>query len=93
MTLNLDPQAAAAAVTERTTALLPVHIFGYPADLPAFEALGPVRSSRTPARRSAPSMPTASRSAAAGIPSVFGFYANKQLTTGEGGMITMASEP
>ena len=40
-TLNLDPDAAAAAVTERTAALLPVHIFGYPADLPAFEAHGP----------------------------------------------------
>jgi perosamine synthetase len=34
VTLNLDPQAAAAVVTERTAALLPVHIFGYPADLP-----------------------------------------------------------
>src|SRR5581483_977115 len=40
VTLNLDPAAAAAAVTDRTSALLPVHIFGYPADLPAFEALG-----------------------------------------------------
>ena len=39
-TLNLDPAAAAAAVTDRTTALLPVHIFGYPADTPAFEAMG-----------------------------------------------------
>src|SRR4051794_13602892 len=39
-TLNLDPQAAAAAITERTAALLPVHIFGYPADLAAFEQLG-----------------------------------------------------
>ena len=39
VTLNLDPQAAAAAVTERTRALLPVHIFGYPADMPAFEEI------------------------------------------------------
>ena len=39
-TLNLDPDAAAAAVTDRTAALLPVHIFGYPADLPAFERMG-----------------------------------------------------
>ncbi|HUR87198.1 MAG TPA: DegT/DnrJ/EryC1/StrS family aminotransferase, partial [Solirubrobacteraceae bacterium] len=35
-TLNLDPAAAAAAVTDRTAAVLPVHIFGYPADMPAF---------------------------------------------------------
>ena len=39
VTLNLDPEAADAAVTERTKALLPVHIFGYPADLPAFERI------------------------------------------------------
>ena len=40
VTLNLDPEAAAAAITERTTAVVPVHIFGYPADMVAFEALG-----------------------------------------------------
>ncbi|MCW3056888.1 MAG: DegT/DnrJ/EryC1/StrS family aminotransferase, partial [Solirubrobacterales bacterium] len=39
VTLNLDPGAAAAAITRRTRALLPVHIFGYPADMEAFEAL------------------------------------------------------
>ena len=64
-TLNLDPAAAAAAVTGRTTALLPVHIFGYPADVPALEARTACRSSGTPARRSAPATPTARRSAAA----------------------------
>ena len=37
VTLNLDVDAAAAAITERTSALLPVHIFGYPADTPALE--------------------------------------------------------
>ena len=65
VTLNLDPDAAAAAVTERTRALLPVHIFGYPADIPAFERARACRSSRTPARRSAPSTPTGRRSARA----------------------------
>ena len=37
VTLNLDPAAAAAAISARTAALLPVHIFGYPADMPALE--------------------------------------------------------
>jgi perosamine synthetase len=85
-TLNLDPEAAAAAVTERTSALLPVHIFGYPADLPAFEgmglpivedaceALGAVHADGTPV-------------GGHGHPAAFGFYANKQMTTGEGGML------
>ena len=36
---DIDPAAAAAAVAERTAGLLPVHIFGYPADMPALEAL------------------------------------------------------
>ena len=69
-TLNIDPDAAAAAVGERTAGLLPVHIFGYPADMPAFErarrASAGSGSWRTPARRSAPCTPTARRSAPAG---------------------------
>ena len=92
VTLNLDPVAAAAAVTERTRAVLPVHIFGYPADMPAFEdlavkhglgivedaceALGAVHAD-------------GSSVGGRGNPAVFGFYANKQLTTGEGGMVTV----
>jgi perosamine synthetase len=88
VTLNLDPAAAAAAITPRTTALLPVHIFGYPADLPAFEALGlPVVEDACEAlgavHHDGPAV------GARGNPAVFGFYANKQLTTGEGGMITL----
>ena len=47
------PHAAAAAVTERTTALLPVHIFGWPADVAGPGARSACPSSRTPARRSA----------------------------------------
>ena len=90
-TLNLDPAAAAAAITDRTTALLPVHIFGYPADLPAFEALGlPIVEDACEALGAihADGTPVGGR----GHPSVFGFYANKQLTTGEGGMVTTADE-
>jgi perosamine synthetase len=89
-TLNLDPDAAAAAVTGRTRAFLPVHIFGYPADVPALErhglaivedaceALGAVHADGTPV-------------GGRGHPAAFGFYANKQMTTGEGGMLTIAS--
>jgi perosamine synthetase len=88
-TLNLDPDAAAAAVTERTTALLPVHIFGYPADLPAFERLGlPIVEDACEALGAihADGVHVGAR----GHPAAFGFYANKQMTTGEGGMVTLA---
>jgi perosamine synthetase len=88
-TLNLDPSAAAAAVTDRTAAILPVHIFGYPADLPAFERLGlPIVEDACEALGAvhADGVPVGAR----GHPAVFGFYANKQMTTGEGGMLTTA---
>jgi perosamine synthetase len=89
LTLNLHPDAAAAAVTERTAALLPVHIFGYPADLPSFEALGlPIVEDACEALGGAygDGTPIGGR----GHATVFGFYANKQLTTGEGGMVCVA---
>ncbi len=95
VTLNLDPRAAAAAVTERTRALLPVHIFGYPADMPAFEELARRRglsivedACEALGARHADGPAVGGR----GHPAVFGFYANKQITTGEGGMIAL-SEP
>ena len=89
-TLNLDPAAAYAAIGDRTAALLPVHIFGYPADLPAFEAFQlPIVEDACEALGAvhADGIPVGGR----GHPAVFGFYANKQMTTGEGGMITMGS--
>jgi perosamine synthetase len=95
LTLNLDPQAAMAAVTERTRALLPVHIFGYPADMPAFE--------RVAAERGLAIVEDACEALGArhgdgpnvgarGHAAAFGFYANKQLTTGEGGMVTLGDD-
>jgi dTDP-4-amino-4,6-dideoxygalactose transaminase len=88
VTLNVDPDAVAAAIGPRTKALLPVHIFGYPADLPALE------------RHALPIVEDACEALGAvhadgaavgtrGHPAVFGFYPNKQMTTGEGGMITL----
>ena len=94
VTLNLDPAAAEAAVTSRTKAILPVHIFGYPADMVAFEAI---------AGRHGLGIVEDACEALGGVhgdgvavggrghPAVFGFYANKQITTGEGGMVTLAS--
>jgi perosamine synthetase len=88
VTLNLDPAAARAAVTDRTKALLPVHIFGFPADLPAFEQMRlPIVEDACEALGAthADGLPVGGR----GHPAVFGFYANKQLTTGEGGMVAL----
>ena len=90
VTLNLDPDAAAAAITGRTRALLPVHIFGYPADLPAFERHGlPIVEDACEALGAVHA--DGVNVGARGHPASFAFYANKQLTTGEGGMLTMGS--
>jgi perosamine synthetase len=94
-TLNIDPTAAAAAVTDRTSGLLPVHIFGYPADMPALERLAVDRGlwivedacEALGARHGdGPSV------GARGNLAVFAFYANKQMTTGEGGIVVCPIE-
>ena len=93
-TLNLDPAAVEAAITERTKAIVAVDIYGYPCELEelrviadrhglaliddACEALGAEYRGA----------PVGSR----GTSCVFAFYPNKQLTTGEGGMVITHSE-
>ena len=87
VTLNVDPAAVAAAVTSRTAALLPVHVFGYPADMEALERLGlPIVEDACEALGATYADGVAV--GARGHQAVFAFYANKQLTTGEGGMVT-----
>jgi len=86
VTLNLDPDAAAAAVTDRTAAILPVHVFGYPADMDALERLAlPIVEDACEALGAtyADGRPVGGRQ----HPAVFAFYANKQITTGEGGIV------
>jgi perosamine synthetase len=89
-TLNLDPAAAAAAVGPRTRGLLPVHIFGYPADLPAFERLAAAHGLfvvEDACEALGASHADGRAVGARGNLATFGFYPNKQLTTGEGGML------
>jgi perosamine synthetase len=90
VTLNISPEAAADAVTERTAAILPVHVFCYPADIAALERLGfPIVEDACEALGA--EHPGGTPVGAGGAhPAVFGFYPNKQLTTGEGGMVTTA---
>jgi perosamine synthetase len=89
-TLNLDPGAAEAAVGDRTVGLLPVHVFGYPADMSALERLAAKRglwivedACEALGAEHADGVPVGAR----GHLSVFGFYPNKQVTTGEGGAV------
>ncbi len=90
ITLDLDPGSARAGIGEKTVGILPIHIFGYPAAMleleelaegrglglleDACEALGAVDSDGR-------------RVGTRGNLATFAFYPNKQLATGEGGMI------
>ncbi len=90
VTLNLDPVKAAEAVSGKTAGLLPVHIFGYPADLPAFAALARERDLRLieDACQALGAIDKAGRRIGLdGNLATFAFYANKQMTTGEGGVL------
>jgi perosamine synthetase len=90
VTLTLDPAAAAAAVGDHTAGLLPVHIFGYPADLPALAEIASGRDlgvleDACQALGAVDRM--GNRIGTTGNLATFAFYANKQMTTGEGGML------
>jgi perosamine synthetase len=90
VTLNIDPAAAAAARGERTRGILPVHIFGYPAAMPELEALAAQHGLGVleDACEAIGAVDSEGRKAGArGNLATFAFYANKQMTTGEGGVI------
>jgi len=87
--LNMDPQRIEAAITERTRAILPVEIFG---NLAAFDRICDVaeRHHLPVVEDSCEALGSALRGRKAGTfgtVGVFGFYPNKQITTGEGGMV------
>jgi perosamine synthetase len=88
--LNLDPAAAEAAVGERTAGILPVHIFGYPAAMPELEAIAAANGLAIleDACEALGAVDSEGRRVGTrGNLATFAFYANKQLTTGEGGTI------
>ena len=93
-TLNLDPAAVEAAITERTKAVVAVDMFGYPCELDDLRALCSERG-LTLIEDAAEALGATYKGAPIGShgPSgVFGFYPNKQLATGEGGVVFTHSE-
>jgi perosamine synthetase len=89
-TLDIDPAAAAAALTERTAGLLPIDIFGWPAAWPELEALAAKHGLGVleDSCEALGAIDSEGRTVGTrGNFSTFAFYANKQMTTGEGGMI------
>jgi len=94
-TWNIDPARIEAAVTPRTRAIIPVDVFGQPADMDPILAVARKHGLRV-VEDSCEALGAryhGRRAGALGDVGVFGFYPNKQITTGEGGMIVTNDEP
>ena len=93
-TLNLTPAAVEAAITDRTRAVVAVDIYGYPCELDELRAIcethgvALIQDACEALGARYKGAPLGSQ----GPPAVFAFYPNKQMTTGEGGMVTTHSE-
>ena len=93
-TFNLDPGALEAAITERTKAVVAVDMFGYPCELDEIRAicerhgLALIEDAAEALGAEYKGKPVGGQ----GVPAVFGFYPNKQLATGEGGVVLTDSE-
>ena len=93
-TLNMDPAAVEAAITERTKAIVAVDMFGYPCELDELRAIADrhgvvlIEDAAEALGAEYKGRPIGSH----GPSAVFGFYPNKQITTGEGGVVVTHSE-
>lgn len=94
VTWNLSPSAAASATTARTKAFIPVHYAGRPADVRAFRALAAARGVVLieDAAHCVEGWAAGVKIGSAADLTCFSFYATKNLTTGEGGMLTTNDE-
>ena len=93
-TLNISPKQIEAVITSRTKVIMPVHFTGHPADLDAIADLATAHGA-TVVEDAAHSLPAKYKGRWIGSssnPTAFSFYATKNLTTGEGGMLTGTPE-
>lgn len=90
-TFNMDPAAVEAAITPRTKAIEIVDIFGYPAEIPALKAIAEKHGLAVveDACQTIDGAYDGRKLGTWGHPAVYGFYANKQMTTAEGGLILL----
>ena len=94
ISFNLDPAAVEAAITPRTKAIVPVHIFGLPCKIEEIRAIADRHglaivedgAEALGAKRQGQMIGTH------GSPTIFALYPNKQMTTGEGGIVTTDDE-
>lgn len=93
-TLCIDPKAIEKAITPRTRAIVPVHLYGHPADMDAINEIAKRHGLVVieDAAEAHGAEYRGRRAGSLGLCGVFSFYGNKVITTGEGGMITTDNE-
>lgn len=93
-TFNIDPVAIEAAITPRTRAILPVHLYGQPAAMNEIMAIAERHSLLVIEDAAQAHMASLSGTPVGsfGTAGVFSFYPTKNMTSGEGGMISAASD-
>lgn len=89
LTWNIDPKKVEAAISKKTKAIVPVDVFGQPAEFRAISDLAKVHNLKIieDSCEALGSTYHGKKAGALGHAGVFGFYPNKQITTGEGGMV------
>ncbi len=89
-TLCIDPASVKSLISERTKAIIPVHLYGHPADMDALTEIGEAHGVHIieDAAEAHGAEYKGRRVGGLGKCGVFSFYGNKIITTGEGGMLT-----
>ncbi len=89
-TLCLDPRSVKALISPRTKAIIPVHLYGHPADMDALTEIADAHGVTIieDAAEAHGAEYKGRRAGSLGKCGVFSFYGNKVITTGEGGMLT-----
>ena len=90
----LDAESVAAAVTERTAAIMPVHLYGHPADMDALQAVADEHGLRVFEDAAQAHLATwrGGRVGTFGDFAMFSLYPTKNMTSGEGGMVSCATD-
>lgn len=93
-TLCIDPAAIEAAITDKTRAIIPVHLYGHPANMPAIMEIAGRHGLLVveDAAEAHGADVNGKKVGAWGDCACFSFYGNKVITSGEGGMITTDDE-
>lgn len=89
----LDPRSVEAVITERTVGIMPVHLYGHPANMPALQAVADKHGLKIfeDAAQAHGASLNGTPAGAFGEFAMFSLYPTKNMTSGEGGMVSCAN--